>query len=64
MELKIAWTQFAENQLQDIFGYYNEKANKAVSNKLVTSILDRTIDLIKNPISGIWKTELLINKFI
>lgn len=52
MELKIAWTQFAENQLQDIFGYYNEKANKAVSNKLVTSILDRTIDLIKNPHLG------------
>ncbi len=52
MELRIAWTQFAENQLQDIFGYYLEKANAEVSNKIANSILDRTIDLIKNPYLG------------
>ncbi len=52
MELRIAWTQFAENQLQDIFGYYLEKANAEVSNKLANSILNRTIDLIKNPFWG------------
>lgn len=52
MDLEIFWTQFAEDKLQDIFDYYKVKAGIKTSRKIITQIVDRTIDLSKNPRIG------------
>jgi toxin ParE1/3/4 len=52
MELKISWTQFAENQLLNIFEYSKKSTLSFDHNNLIENILDRTIDLIKNPYLG------------
>ena len=52
MELEIFWTQLAEDKLQDIFDYYKGKAGIKISRKIITQIIDRTIDLNKNPRIG------------
>ena len=52
MELRVFWTDTARFQLEDIFLYYKDKANLRVTRKLVKGIIDRTIQLEKNPNSG------------
>ena len=52
MEIKIFWTEFATNQLEQIFDYYKYKASLDVANKIVSNIVDRTILLEKNPLMG------------
>ncbi|WP_434979133.1 type II toxin-antitoxin system RelE/ParE family toxin [Daejeonia sp. YH14] len=52
MELEIFWTKFAEDKLQDIFYYYKSKAGSKVAKKITTEIVDKTIDLDKNPKIG------------
>lgn len=52
MELRVFWTDTARFQLEDIFNYYKEKAGIRVAGKLVKQIIDRTIQLEKNPNSG------------
>ena len=58
MELTVFWTQFAENKLEDIFNYYKYEVDIDVARRLVTGIVDKTIDLEKNPHKG-QKEELL-----
>ena len=58
MELTVFWTQFAENKLEDIFHYYKYEVNIDVTRRLVTGIVDKTIDLEKHPYKG-QKEELL-----
>lgn len=52
MGLKVYWLQFAEDKLNDIYSYYKVKAGKEVALKLVTGIVDSTIDLEKQPEVG------------
>ena len=52
MEVRVFWTDTARFQLEDIFDYYKNKASIRVARKLVKQIIDRTIQLEKNPNSG------------
>src|SRR5690554_1946062 len=52
MELEIFWTQLAENKLQDIFHYYKHKASLKTARKIALEIINKTIDLDKNPEIG------------
>lgn len=63
MELvfKILWTDFASNQLKDIFDYHLIKANQNIAQRLVRKIIDATVILENNPKSG-GKEELLADR--
>jgi plasmid stabilization system protein ParE len=64
MEIKkIFWTDTARNQLEDIFNYYKEKANLKSSKNLVIKLIDRTIQLENNPLSGPIEPLLQDRKF-
>ena len=58
---KILWTDFAINQLKDIFDYHLVKASSNVAQKLVRKIIDATIILENNPKSG-RKEDLLSDR--
>jgi len=58
---KILWTDFAINQLKDIFDYHLVKVSTTVSQKLVQKIIDATIILENNPKYG-RKEDLLIDR--
>jgi plasmid stabilization system protein ParE len=49
---KIRWTDFAIDQLKDIFDYHLIKASSNIAQKLVQKIIDATIILENNPKSG------------
>ena len=49
---KILWTDFAINQLKDIFDYHLIKASLNIAQKLAQKIIDATIILENNPKSG------------
>ena len=55
---KILWTDFAINQLKDIFDYHLIKASPNIAQRLIQKIIDATIILENNPKSG-RKEELL-----
>ena len=48
MGLEIFWSQFAEDQLQDIYQYYKFKAGVKVAKKIINEIVDRTFILNEN----------------
>lgn len=50
--MKIVWTDFAIENLKDIFDYYSNKASKRTAHKIRKQILNSTKQLIKNPESG------------
>ena len=58
---KILWTDFAINQLKDIFDYHLVKASPSIAQKLVQKIIDATIILDNNPKSG-RKEDLLLTR--
>lgn len=58
--MKIIWTDFAIENLKEIFDYYSDKASKKVAHKIRGKILDSTKQLIKNPESG--QLELNLEK--
>ena len=58
---KILWTDFAINQLKDIFDYHLVKASPNIAQRLVQKIIDATIILEKNPKAG-RKEDLLANR--
>ena len=60
--MKIIWTDFAIQNLKDIFDYYSKNANKKVAHKIRKQILASTKQLIQNPESG--QTELNLEKLI
>ena len=49
---KILWSDFAINQLKDIFDYHLIKASSNIAQRLVQKIIDATIILENNPKSG------------
>lgn len=48
MGLEIFWSQFAEDQLQDIYQYYKFKAGVKAAKKIINEIVDRTFILNEN----------------
>jgi len=58
--MKIIWTDFAIENLKDIFDYYSNKANKKVAHKIRKQILASTKQLINNAKSG--QIELNLKK--
>ena len=58
MELTVYWTQFAEDKLEDIFTYYSDKASLRIAQKLINEIIDKSIELEKNPLIG--QKEILL----
>lgn len=52
MDLEIIWSDFAENQLDEVFEYYNENASKRVAKKLLRNLINEPKKLIKNPFIG------------
>lgn len=58
--MKIIWTDFAIDNLKDIFDYYSNKASKKVAHKIRKQILESTKQLINNPESG--QVELNLEK--
>ena len=63
MELKVFWTETALNQLRDIFDYYKVKADHQVARNIVRKIVNRTIQLERNPRSGQKEPLLETRKF-
>jgi len=61
MELIVYWTKFAEQKLDDIFDYYEFKANAIVARNLIIGIIDTSLRLSNNPQIGKIE-ELLSNR--
>jgi len=60
MALTIYWTDFSIEQLETIFDFYNTEVNLNVAQKIVNSIIDKTIILEQQPIAG--QLEELLKK--
>ncbi|MBV7440677.1 type II toxin-antitoxin system RelE/ParE family toxin [Weeksellaceae bacterium TAE3-ERU29] len=52
MDLKVFWSELAEDKLRDIFDYYKVKANLKTAQSVVNQIIERTICLNQNPKIG------------
>jgi len=52
INFRILWSDFAINQLKDIFEYYLIKASRNISQRLIQKIIDATIILENNPKAG------------
>lgn len=50
--LKLLWTKFASNSLNDIFTYYKENVSTAVAHNIKDNILSGSRQLVKQPFSG------------
>jgi plasmid stabilization system protein ParE len=61
MGLDVYWTRFAENKLDDIFNYYETTVNISTAKKIVTGIINKTIDIENNLYIG--QKELLLEKY-
>lgn len=58
--MKVYWTQFAEDKLEDIFVYYKFKVGIKVAKDIANGIIDTTVVLDKNPYIG--QREELLDK--
>ena len=58
MELTVYWSEFAEGKLEDLFSYYSEKASVKLAQNLVNEIIDRSLELARNPLMG--QKEILL----
>jgi toxin ParE1/3/4 len=63
MELRVFWTETAIEQLENIFDYFKYNASLKIAKKLVTKIIDRTIQLESQPLSGQVEELLKERKF-
>ena len=61
MELKIYWTDFSKNELQNIFLYYKDIASLKVARKIISEITKEVLILKSQPRIG-QKEELLKDK--
>jgi len=60
MGIKIYWTDFAKNELKNIFTYYKKEASLNVARKLVIEITKETLKLAEQPEIG-QQEKLLLN---
>jgi len=58
MEIRIEWSELAEKQLKDIYGYFSLQASPRVANRIVKKIVESVEVLYTVPFSG-QKEELL-----
>ena len=58
MDLEIVWLEKAEENLYDIFLYYEFKASLKTSRKIILSIIESVDVLVRNPFIG-QREELL-----
>lgn len=59
MELKIYWTRFAKDQLNDIFRYHQFNVDVKIAREIVKEIVLQTKTLINFPKSGSVEKHLL-----
>jgi plasmid stabilization system protein ParE len=52
MEVKVLWTDTSLTQLQEIFDYYNFRANSSVARKIVKRLVEKSLLLESNPLIG------------
>lgn len=52
MELKIYWTDFAKNELKNIFEYYKENASLSIAKNITKGIAKDTLKLSFQPYIG------------
>lgn len=52
MGLELFWSEFAKSKLETIYQYYKLKAGKKIALKIINGIVDRTVNLNKNPEIG------------
>lgn len=52
MALVVYWTQFAEDKLEDVFLFYSKNASEDIAVQLVNKIIDKSLELEKNPLIG------------
>lgn len=52
MKLELIWSEFAENQLDDIYEYYCDNVNMNVAQNIIESLLNEPKKLITNPYIG------------
>ncbi|GAA4162464.1 hypothetical protein GCM10022217_29930 [Chryseobacterium ginsenosidimutans] len=62
MAVKIFWTDFAKEQLRNIFDYYKLKASPKIAKNLVTGIVEKTNTLDFQKEIGQKKTTSFIKK--
>lgn len=60
MGLKIYWTDFAKNELKNIFDHYKKEASLHIARKLLIEITKETLKLTEQPEIG-QREELLLN---
>jgi plasmid stabilization system protein ParE len=58
MALKIFWTDFAKNELREIFEFYKKEASLRIAKKLTSDIVMEAFKLEKSPAIG-QKEEIL-----
>lgn len=61
--MRIIWSEFAENQLDEIYEYYKKKVSSKVATELVIEIINEPRKLINAPFIG-QKEELLNDREI
>jgi len=52
MGFEIYWSEWAENQLDEIYDFYQKKASQSIATKLVTGIIEATQVLVETPNAG------------
>ncbi|OEK09037.1 plasmid stabilization protein [Flavivirga aquatica] len=52
MKYQIIWSDFSDQQLNEIFDYYSKKVNKRTATKIIQKILSEVIILEKTPFAG------------
>jgi len=52
VKFSVYWLEFAENKLDDIYGYYSEKAGQRIATEIVIGIIDATLTLQVQPKIG------------
>jgi plasmid stabilization system protein ParE len=52
MVVRVLWTDSALSQLEDIYDYYKIKASPRIAKKLVKTLVEETIVLESNPLTG------------
>jgi plasmid stabilization system protein ParE len=61
MGLKIFWTTFSENELQNIFIYHQEKVSIRIATEITEKIVNETNILENNPYIGPIEDKLIDN---
>ena len=60
MTFKIIWSEFAESQLDEIYDYYQKKANHRIAKKLLKGIINEPKKLVNAPLIG--QEEVLLKQ--